>query len=161
MRAHSRLWVLGPRLDFVSLQRQWPGLAAQAKVNPARVTELLALLTAPPYRSMMGSTMAAFWASVVLIRFVRRVVVCVGVDENLRSKSIALLEIETTGVAEGLERRRVSPPERRLGRLAVRASLDVGSRRARTLYTAERSRGSTRFCLYGNRGVGVMIYWRR
>jgi hypothetical protein len=109
---------------------------------------------------MMGSTMAAFWAGVVLIRLVRRIVIGVGVDENLRSKSIALLEIESTGVAEGLERRRISPPERRLGRLAVRASLDVGSRRARTLYTAERSRRSMRFCLNGNRGVGLLIHRR-
>ena len=67
----------------------------------------------------MGSTMAAFWTSVVLIRLVRRVVIGVGVDENLRSKSIALLEIESTSVAEGFERGWVSPPERRLGRLAV------------------------------------------
>ena len=127
MKPWLRLRMLRPWLDLVSFEGKGSRFAAKPGIDTASIAKLGTSFTPTPDRSVMGSTMAAFWANVVLIRLVRRIpVVCVCVDELLRSQPITLLQIQATGVAQRLEGCWISPPEGCRGGFTVRTALYVG-----------------------------------
>jgi hypothetical protein len=120
MHSSLLLRVLGARLNFVSFQRKWPLLATETQVNSASVAQLLAGLASTPDGCSVRMAVAALWSRRITRRFVRaKIVVHVSVDELLWTELVSLLKVEAAGVAECVERLRVTSPEGGRGRFAV------------------------------------------